>query len=608
MSEPLRITSLEWKPVLNRTHFPYYHLVPKTIRENLAFRRKVMRLGRESASEAKALVGMCRRDPLFWINSFVWTFDPRVEPFPVLPFITYPFQDGIVLELLLAIGNYSLHVNKSRGVGFSWLTMLLYDHFCTFDEYQAFLLISQKEMLVDDPGNPDSLMYKLDFTHEHLPAWLRPAVDPRKLHRSYEDTGSVIDGAATTSNAGRAGRRKSVLGDEFAHVADDEPGKDYLMVAALSEVTNSVIYGSTPNGPANAFADLRRTNVRSMLINWRSHPVKMQNSYKAPNGQIRSPWYDNKCDELMNSPQLIAAELENDYLGSSPIYFDAPVIDRLINETALPPMHVGRLEYDPQTAMPSGFIDSELDSLKLWIDLDPATNRPPASMYVAGCDVAVGTPDSKGRGASNSTISVYDIATAEKAAEYACSTISPSDFAHLAVALCRWFRFSENHPGAFLIWELNGPGRDFGRHVTNDGYTNVWRKRQEDAISRRISDVPGWVSTIATKMQLFGIYKAALNNGTIVNRSRRALEECLEYVILDGGNITHERSKSARVPTEGRELHGDRVIADALCALVLSERRQVVKAEEKRRSEYCFAARHPKCGLLGGNGWRYAMF
>jgi len=54
---------------------PYYPIVPKTMRENMAHRQKCLRLRNRSRFEAEALVEMCRRDILFWLNTFVWMYD-----------------------------------------------------------------------------------------------------------------------------------------------------------------------------------------------------------------------------------------------------------------------------------------------------------------------------------------------------------------------------------------------------------------------------------------------------------------------------------------------------------------------------------------------------
>ena len=101
---------------------PYYHLVPKDIHKNLIFRRQMLKLGFESSEAAKNLVIMCSRDILFYINTFVWTYDPREtnSTKKEKPFVTYPFQDDAVLETVKAIeSGYDIFTDKSRDMGAS---------------------------------------------------------------------------------------------------------------------------------------------------------------------------------------------------------------------------------------------------------------------------------------------------------------------------------------------------------------------------------------------------------------------------------------------------------------------------------------------------------
>ncbi len=77
---------------------PYYPLVPKTLAANLAFRRGLIARGSQDAAFAESLRAMCSEDLLFFVNTFGWTYDPRKTP-PVIPFLTYEFQDETLLDL-----------------------------------------------------------------------------------------------------------------------------------------------------------------------------------------------------------------------------------------------------------------------------------------------------------------------------------------------------------------------------------------------------------------------------------------------------------------------------------------------------------------------------
>jgi hypothetical protein len=154
---------------------PYYHLVPKDPLENLEFRRYCYEEGYRCRETANDLRVMCARDILFYFNTFVWTYDPRKIDSghdPVLPFVTYEYQDEYILDLNEIIGRDDIQVAKSRDMGCSWMTLATIDYRWQFKSFESFLLASWKEDLVDKTGDMDSLFAKIDFIHNHLPHWI----------------------------------------------------------------------------------------------------------------------------------------------------------------------------------------------------------------------------------------------------------------------------------------------------------------------------------------------------------------------------------------------------------------------------------------------------
>ena len=62
-----------------------------------------------------------------------------------------------------------------------------------------------------------------------------------------------------------------------------------------------------------------------------------------------------------------------------------------------------------------------------------------------------------------------------------------------------------------------------------------------------------------------------MGDARIVNRSARAMEECLQFVRSPRGDIEHSAALSSQDPSGARTAHGDVVIADALANLKLGE-------------------------------------
>ena len=544
----------------------------------------------EDVGFADAMREACRLDPLLFINVFGWTYDPRAEPFPKLPFVLYEFQETAILDIIRAVNRHDILAEKSRDMGASWIIVSAITWLWLFRPMQSFLFVSRSEALVDDSGNPKSLFWKFDFLLNNLPPWLRPqgynSNEHRKqLHAENPENGSVIDGESTNKDVARGDRRTAIVLDEFAAVEVN----GHRTLASTRDATKCRIFNSTPKGTNNAFYDIRQTGIERLRLHWSVHPEKSRGLYTTDengnlkvldpegypenyhpilDGKVRSPWYDEECKRCAN-PQEIAQELDIDYLGSGSQYFTPEKIQEAIRKHARPPITVGELDYDTQTAEPTEFRENPEGRLELWFYLDKDGKPPLDRKIVLGVDISAGT------GASNSVIVGYDAVTREKVLQYRNPFIRPEALAYQAVAIALWLG------KAFLIWERNGPGRQFGSRVMDLHYGNVYCKRRIEAYSKEVSDVPGWDSTPDSKKVLLGSYREAVERDQVSNRSKEALEECLEYIFTPSGAVEHSRSLSKLDPSGAKANHGDTVIADALCVMGMDERKN--SPEAKRR-------------------------
>ena len=97
--------------------------VPKDLVENLAWRRRLHQRILIDPAFAKDVKECCRRDPVFFVNAFCWTYDPRSKPFTRIPLILYDFQEEALIKIIRAIGNRDLLIEKSRDMGVSWCVL-----------------------------------------------------------------------------------------------------------------------------------------------------------------------------------------------------------------------------------------------------------------------------------------------------------------------------------------------------------------------------------------------------------------------------------------------------------------------------------------------------
>lgn len=566
---------------------PFYNRVPKEIRANLRWRSIVHRKVIDDPSYVDVICDACSRDPLFFINGFAYTHDPRREPFTKLPFILYKYQENAILEIIKAINNYDLLIEKSRDTGASWINLTAIFWCWRFKTGLSFLLGSRVEDDVDKAGNPKALFYKFDYLLDNLPVWLKPIGYDRNAHRRHlhienPENGSTIDGEATTIDFARGARCTAILLDEFASVPDG-----HRILTATRDATKCRLFNSTPKGTSNAFYDIRQTDIKKLRIHWSEHPMKSEGLYttdengnlkilddKYPNeyksildGKLRSPWYDNEC-ERAGSDQEIAQELDIDYLGSGFQYFNPALVNESIRKYARPPFIIGDLEYDEMTGDPIRFRENPEGRLKLWFLLDKNNNPSLSNEIVLGEDISAGS------GASNSCVVGWDKITCEKVLEYANPRIRPEAFAVLAVAIGKWLG------NAAMIWEADGPGRQFGSRVVELNYGNIYLRKNDESISGRVSDIPGFATRKGNKLVLMGNYRSAIEKFNAVNRSKEALEECLEYIFDPNGGVIHSRAKSKTDPSGANANHGDRCMSDALAWKLLSERHSSIVKQE----------------------------
>ena len=557
---------------------PFAYLVPKGLKDNLAFRRELVELGCSSKEHAEELWIMCARDLIFYVNAMCFLYEPRTGL--TLPFITYPFQDDILAELTECIltGEDTV-IEKSRDMGASWCCITAMEHLWHFSDIRyTFLLLSRKQDLVDKRGDPKTLFYKIDFLHEHQPGWLLPRIDATMMHRANLDNGATMDGDSTNEFAGVADRRTAILLDEFSKM--DNQG---AIFRGTRDATNCRLFNYTPQGSGNMAHEIATDpDRRKMTLHWSIHPTKSIGLYEIVDGEVklcddsywtekrvaeytfnrvepnnpkyryRSPWYD-KQEKRAAHPKELAQELDIDYLGADYNYFDAGMLRKCIERDCRPHIWRGELEYD-SNGEPSEMIQSQ-GRWYFWVRPDLGGRLPDDREYAMGCDISAGT------GASNSSATIIDSLTGEQIAEFAQPDIGPHEFGLMCVAMSRWLRQCK------LIWEAPGPGREFGNAVIETSFRNIYyREPDRKKIIKKggPSYVPGWYPTKDTRREIMGDYRQGIISGDLAIRSRDQLQECRNFIFQPNGWIMHSGSSSDMDPSGSRENHGDRPTGGAL--------------------------------------------
>ncbi len=595
----------------------YHRLVPKDLEANMKWRRAL--LDTESSAERACIRLMCSEDILFYINSFVWQFNPKKRGHQVGPFLTWDFQEELLLArpetwtgrgpergILWAYDhNRTVVVEKSREMGLSWLFLIFQDWLCIFSEYSQCLNISRSADAVDCKS-PDSLFWKLRFMHKYLPDWLVGKIVQQDMYIEYQKSNSWTTGEASTGRAGIGGRAAVIFVDEYSQIKEDIQVRQ-----GTANTSDCRFFNGTHQGTDTEFYRMTQSpEVLKLVAHWSQHPDKKKGLYRfdplsnrveildkgfaypaefefvhdtSPDGGpypgLRSPWYDWKSKDI-GSKRGTAMELDINPEGSVSQFIDqVSEFLTLISLYCRPPDWVGKVLWDKDTGRPVGLEKDARGPLKLWIKLK-GDGLPPLGVYKIGCDLAGGT------GRSNSCLSIVDGATGEKVGELATPDMLPDQMGLMTVALC-WLFKNIDGEGAQVVWEKHGPGVVFGKTLLETGYRNVYdpvADKQALAAKWRPSSAGeyGFVTTVDSKRTLLEEYRSAILGRKFLNHSEAAMREFFRFKYTPNGAVVHMEEESRGDPSGARINHGDRVIADAL-AWRLARQTWAVRKQEREQ-------------------------
>jgi len=284
--------------------------------ENYEYRAEVFSRARNDPPMQAALRDACKEEVKYWINTFLWVHEPRVEWQKIygcesarVPFILFPFQEDLADEIKKCIDQgEDVLLEKARDMGLTWLVVAILTHFWQFGgSGNDFLVGSRKADLVDELGGPLSpLLPKVRHLIDWQPAYLKPIGYDNTRHAGYMKiinpvTKSVIEGESNNLNFGSGSRYKAVVFDEFAKWQYT----DEAAWQSTSDVTDCKIGISSAHGKANHWYKLvshQVANIRVITIRWKKHPFK------------DAAWYE--AEKKRRSKEDVAAEVDIDYTAS----------------------------------------------------------------------------------------------------------------------------------------------------------------------------------------------------------------------------------------------------------------------------------------------------
>jgi hypothetical protein len=558
--------------------------------DNVARRRRILELAYADHALAEELWYACKRDLIFFINTFGWILEPRRTDGPkVLPFVTWPKQEELLLDMQRWLGKKDILGEKSRATGFTWMVVFLFLHTWLFTREAHLGLVSATSDQVDNPDDPDGLFQKLDFAISKLPRFLLSAEDfnRAKGRLKHNGTGSTIMGDAATGNVFRGGRKLAIGWDELGFFP---PGMDYEAMASTQHVTKCRIMWSTANRPTGQYYDMVQDTTKDvvrLLIDWKDCPPQRAGLYTSENGAlkiidkeyafahgypfildglVRSPYYDSECNRAGANLRKIRRELDRIFEAGQG-YFGATAL-AAAEKTCREAHDNGRFRFDEDHQ--ATFVPMNGNGpLSIWYPHAPDFKPPTDTEYAVSCDISAGTG---GDTSSNSVACVLDRRTGEQVAQYVTLHDDPKRFANIVVALCKFFQ-GLSDAGAYLIWETNGPvGESFGKEIVRLEYGNVYRELRGDNLrpKGKIRKI-GWRNSDEKLADAFDSLMAGWEQGKVTCRDRVIASEARQYVWKDG-KVVHDRTINTEDESNKGKSHGDRVVAMALGYVALRDR------------------------------------
>lgn len=577
---------------------PFYDLVPKDPVEQLRWRLYVRERMRADADFADLIDECCRRDILFWVNTVLFVFEPRPRSRDLM-FNSWPDQDAVIVWMDECFGVRECGVEKSRGVGLSFIICLIYLWHWLYDPKCEMGMVSRDEVTLDNPKDSGALMWKLDYFYQWLPDRIRLYWDGRewreKLNRTTtthrfvnEENGAAIFGYAAVGNTMTGGRKTSVAKDEFSKF---KKGEDRNAMASTQHVTENRYFISTYKGQSNEFyrlMDNRRSTMLKIVVDWKDNPLRaagmytsvdgqlqvIDKSYKYPpkykfilDGKVRSPWYDQECRKPGATPRSIAEELDRDPAGSVAKLFD-PTVLAVQKPYIVDPYVLGELDFDPETLEPIRFDRRMGGRWRLWT---PVTND--GFLATRGGPYAIGVDLSSGIGGdftSNSSVEVLDATSGEQIAEFYHHATKPQAMGRMVVAFLRWLTRGGSEEDAYITFENNGAmGEEFLR-VLADNWGNVMRREVTSERGRRkVKKLGYWNNDRG--FRILGALESGMSREDVIVHSSAVLDECGEYE-MRGDRVVHVASEDSEEDGVQGKAHADCAMAFALAYHAMCDR------------------------------------
>lgn len=575
-----------------RKRFPFYFKLPyddhiALLKWRLYVRKRCV----HDTTFRNHITEMCRRDVAFFGVTLGVIFEPR----PLarwLPFFLWTDQVSLLSWFTEIFGRRGGAVNKTRGIGLSWLCVLFILHAWLFKREVKIACLTEDESKLDSQDS-NSLIGKLQYMFDRLPTWLKYTKSGQyKLDRhlgkhafTNVETEAVVQGFVSRSQKLRQLRFTMVFADEFAFY--DRTDQDEWVTAA-NGCTNCLLVVSTWNDFDDMFHYMCFEGESSLLrMNafWNNNMERWRGAYCMVAGQVefvdkdfdwakeypkgyqfgqpdllddgmlRSPWVDAELAQpgKDRNPLKALRDIYGKEVCERTNSFFEPAIRKALKVGMRDPTIQGRLDLNGEQPRISPTLKSHI---RVWDTHAKEGDTPDQTIasirkrgpFTVGCDLG------HGAGASYSVAQFLDSGGVQ-VMEYGRNDISIKEFAQNLVSLCRWLSGENGDGWCLLDFESSGPlGKPFASELQRLHYGNI--HYSEYSATSKPADKSMKYAGTANRDR-------GLNNLREFARAVLSLETlCYSgYVTSDLERCSKDDDGFPKFPTKGKHGHGDYIQA-----------------------------------------------
>jgi hypothetical protein len=431
----------------------------------------------------------CLKDPIYFMKKYVKIQHPIRG---TLPFLTYPFQDKTLADLIKYDQNIIL---KSRQMGITTLVAAYSLWLMTFHENKEIICLSITQ------ETSKAIVTKVRFANDNLPSWLKLKESEDNRLSLKLSNGSKIVAISSAGTAGRSGAASLLIIDEAAFI--DNIDEIWLSSQYTLATGGKAVVLSTPNGVGNWFhkmwteSESGLNNMNRISLPWHHHPERNQK------------WRDDQTK--LSGEKGAAQECDCEFSTSGNTVIDISLLQWYEKNHAIDPIE--------KRGIDKGY----------WIFKYPVAGK----SYMVSADVA------RGDASDFSAAQIFDIETMEQVAEYK-GKIPTKEYARALMTM------ATEYNNALLVIENANVGWAVIQEVLDNNYPNLFYSSSDlqyvdvetqmtnkiNALEKKMT--PGFTTSNKTRPLVISKLESYFRNKEVIVHSKRLIEELQVFIWKSG--------------------------------------------------------------------------